>query len=202
MSPKGALEIAKKRFREHGGLLRTSEALRLGIHPRTLYRMRDTRVVERLGRGLHRLAGLPPLAHPDLVAAALQIPGGVICLISALSYHGLTTQIPHEVHLALPRGAAAPRLEHPPLRVFWFSGAAFTEGVETHLLDGVAVRIYSPEKTLADCFKYRNKLGLEVAVEALKLYRERRPLRAEDLLRFARICRVEQVMRPYLEALL
>jgi len=202
MQTEDPFKKAEERFREHGGLLRTSEAIRLGIHPRTLYEMRDARVLERLGRGLYRLANLPPLGNPDLVAVARKVPGGVICLTSALSYHELTTQIPHEVHLALPRGAEPPRLEYPPLRVAWFSGAAFTEGIETPALDGVTVRVYGPEKTLTDCFKYRHKLGLDVAVEALRLYRERRPIKASELLRFARICRVEKVMRPYLEALL
>ena len=125
-----------------------------------------------------------------------------MCLVSALAYHELTTQVPYQVHLALPRGAEPPRLDYPPLRVVWFTGEAFTEGVETHELDGVRVRIYGPEKTLADCFKYRHKIGVDVAVEALRLYRERRPLRASELLGYARICRVEKVMRPYLEALL
>lgn len=202
MPAKDMLAEATARFREHSGLLRTSEALRLGIHPRTLYAMREAQIITRLGRGLYRLADLPPLGNPDLVSVAMKVPAGVICLVSALAYHELTTQIPHEVHLALPRGTEPPRLDYPPLRVFWFSGAAFTEGIEKHALDGVAVRIYSPEKTLADSFKYRHKLGLDIAVEALRRYYERRAIRASELLRFARICRVEQVMRPYLEALL
>jgi len=198
----GTFEMAKQVFRRHGGVLRTSEAIRLGIHPRTLYAMRDGGMLECLSRGLYRLADLPSLGNPDLVAVALKVPGGVICLISALAYHELTTQIPHEVHLALPRGAEPPRLEHPPLRVFWFTGEAFTAGVDTHQLDGIPVRIYSVEKTLADCFKYRNKIGLDTAVEALKLYRSRGRLRVNELIQFARICRVEKVMRPYLEAIL
>lgn len=197
-----SIDAAKRLFRRHGGVLRTSEALRLGIHPRTLYAMRDQGLLERLSRGLYRLADLPPLGNPDLVAVALKVPGGVICLISALAYHELTTQIPHEVYLALPRGAEPPRLEHPPVRVFWFTGKAFTEGVETHEVDGVLVRIYGVEKTLADCFKYRNKIGLDTAVEALRRYVRGRRAHIDTLMRYARICRVEKVMRPYLEALL
>jgi predicted transcriptional regulator of viral defense system len=193
---------AKALFRRHGGLLRTSEALRLGIHPRTLYAMRDEGVLEQLSRGLYRLAELPPLGAPDLVAVARKVPAGVICLISALAFHELTTQIPHAVYVALARGTEPPRLDYPPVRIFWFTGDAFTEGVEIHKLDHVSVPVYTPEKTLADCFKYRNKLGLDVAVEALKLYRQRKRMRLDELLRFARICRVEKVMRPYLEALL
>jgi predicted transcriptional regulator of viral defense system len=197
-----SFHAAKRLFRRHGGVLRTSEALRLGIHPRTLYAMRDQGLLERLSRGLYRLADLPPLGNPDLVTVALKVPGGVICLISALAYHELTTQIPHEVYLALPRGAEPPRLEHPPVRVFWFTGKAFTEGVETHEVDGVPVRIYGAEKTLADCFKYRNKIGLDTAVEALRRYVRGRRAPIDTLMSYARICRVEKVMRPYLEALL
>lgn len=202
VTDEGSIDAAIRLFRCHGGVMRTSEALRLGIHPRTLYAMRDEGLLERLGRGLYRLADLPPLGNPDLVAVALKVPGGVICLISALAYHELTTQIPHEVYLALPRGAEPPRLEHPPVRVFWFTGKAFTEGVETHEVDGVPVRIYGAEKTLADCFKYRNKIGLDTAVEALRRYVRGRRARIDTLMTYARICRVEKVMRPYLEALL
>ena len=195
-------EKETKAFNRGGGVLRTSAALRAGIHPRRLYEMRDSGVVERLGRGLYRLADLPPLSNPDLVTVAAKVPAGVVCLISALAYHEITTQIPHEVQLALPRGAEPPRLEHPPLRIFWFSGRAFTEGIERHKVDGIVMRVYSPEKTLADCFKYRNKLGLDTVLEALRLYRTRKRTKVDELMRFARVCRVEKVMRPYLEALL
>lgn len=189
-------------FRGHGGVLRTMEALDLGVHPRTLYAMRDAGMLEQLGRGLFRLSDLPPLGSPDLVAVGLRVPEAVICLISALAVHEITTQIPHEVHIALRRGAETPRLEHPPIRVFWFTGTAFDEGIETRQLDGVGIRVYGAAKTVADCFKYRNKLGLDVALEALKLYLQRRAGSIDDLVRFARICRVEKVIRPYVEALL
>ncbi len=197
-----SFEKEKRAFSRSGGLLRTGGALREGIHPRTLYQMRDEGVVEQLSRGLYRLANLPALSNPDLVTVALKIPAGVVCLISALAYHEITTQIPHEVHIALARGAEPPRLRHPPVRVYWFSGRAFAEGIETHKIDGIPVRVYSAEKTLADCFKYRNKLGLETVLEALRLYRRRKRPKVGDLMKFARVCRVEKVMRPYLEALL
>lgn len=189
-------------FRQHGGLLKTTDALRAGIHPRTLYAMRDSGFLERVTRGLYRLADMPALGNPDFVSVALKVPGGVICLISALSFHEITTQIPHEVYVALERGARAPHLGNPPLRVFRFSGKAFSEGVEVHEIDGVSVPIYGPEKTLADCFKYRNKMGMDTALEALRLYRARKGLKVENLLEYSRICRVEKVMRPYLEAVL
>ena len=196
------IERARAIFQRHGGTMRTAQAIRLGIHPRTLYEMRDAGVLDQLGRGVYRLAELPVLGDPDLVTVALKIPHGVICLISALAFHEITTQIPHEIYLAVCRGTTRPRLDYPPLRIFWFTDKAFTEGIETHVRDGIPVRVYSPEKTLADCFKYRNKIGIDTAIEALKLYQQRKPVRVDELLRFARVCRVLKVMKPYLEALL
>ena len=122
---------------------------------------------------MYRFADMSVMGNPDLTTVALKIPKGVICLISALSWHEMTAEIPHEIYLALPRGAEPPRLMYPLLRIFWFQGHAFEEGVEEHDMDGIRVRICSPEKTLADCFKYRNKIGLDVVIEALKLYRQR-----------------------------
>lgn len=192
-------ELARKVFKREGGTLRTVEAIRKGIHPRTLYQMRESGELEQLARGLYRLAELPPMSEPDLATVAKRAPQGVVCLVSALAYHELTTQIPHAVHLALPRTARRPILKHPPLQVFRFSREAFEAGIESHTIDGVPVRIYNPEKTLADCFKYRNKIGLDVALEALRTYRRKRRPRLQDVLKFARVCRVEKVIRPYLE---
>ncbi len=189
-------------FKKHGGILRTAHAIRAGIHPGTLYAMRDSGALEVVSRGVYRLADSSPLMNPDLVTVAARVPCGVICLISALAYHELTTQIPHEVHVALPRGAEEPRLSHPPIKTYRFTGEAFTEGMETHELNSVRVRIYSPEKTLADCFKFRNKVGLDTVVEAVRFYRERRSIKVDDLMRFAAICRVKKIIRPYLEAIL
>jgi predicted transcriptional regulator of viral defense system len=201
-TPTGQSEhIAAALFRKHGGMLKTGEALELGIHPRTLYSMRDSGVLERISRGVYRLADLPPLSDPDLVSVATRIPQGVICLISALAFHRLTREIPHYVYVALPRGGEPPRLDHPPLRVFWLTEPVFRAGVETRTLDGVSLRIYSPAKTIADCFKYRNKIGIGVALEALRTLRERGELNPDEILHFARICRVEAVMKPYLQAL-
>lgn len=189
-------------FHERGGILRAGEALALGSHPRTLYALRDAGVLEQLGRGLYRLAELPPLADPDLVTVALKVPRGVICLVSALAFHELTMQVPHFVDLALMRGSESPRLEHPPLRLFWFSGAAWSEGIETHEIDGVQVQVYSPAKSVADAFKLRSRVGVDVAIEALRAYCASSAYSVNELLHYARICRVERVMRPYLEALL
>lgn len=195
-------ERAKRLIAAMGGVVRTSEALEAGIHPRTLYALRDTGALEQLSRGVYRLADEKPVSAPDLVTVAVRVPQAVVCLVSALSFHEMTTQIPHAVSIALAKGAETPRLDQPPLAVYRFSGQSFIAGVEEHKVDGVAVRVYSPEKTLADCFKFRNRIGMDVVLEALRLYRARKELKVGDLLKYARICRVEKVMRPYLEAVL
>jgi predicted transcriptional regulator of viral defense system len=189
-------------FRRHQGVLRTMQAIRLGVHPRTLYAMHENGMLEQMSRGLYRLTDLPALGSPDLVAVAKLVPSGVVCLISALSLHGLTTEIPHEVYVALARGAETPRISHPPIRVFRFGGAAHDEGIEVHEVDGCEVRVYCAAKTIADCFKFRNRLGVEVPIEGLKRYLALPGSSVDEVLGFARICRVESVMRPYLEALL
>lgn len=197
--------LAKARhvFTKHGGMLRTGNAIRLGIHPRTLYALRDSGEIEEVGRGLYRLSTASPLSSPDLVPVAIRIPRAVVCLISALAHHGLTTQVPHSVDLALPSHAQIPKLDGVPLRVFWYSEPSFSAGIETVTMDEVPVRIYSPEKTIADCFKYRNKIGLDLAIEALRAYRDRTPKpNFQALAKFAQINRVQKVMRPYLEAVL
>jgi predicted transcriptional regulator of viral defense system len=197
-----SLQKAQVIFRNSGGIMRTAEAIRAGIHPRTLYAMRDCGELEFMGRGLYRLTDQPQMGNPDLLAIAKRIPNGVLCLISALSFHGITTQIPHEVYVALCRGKSRPRIEYPPVRIFWFSGNAFCEGIETHIIDSVPLQVYGPEKSLADIFRYRNSLGMETALEALHLYRQRGRINIEMLLRCARADRMEGVMRPYIEAVL
>ena len=187
-------------FRRAGGVLRTAQALRIGVHQRDLYALRDAGVLEPLSRGVYRLAELPPLADPDLVTVAIRVPKAVIALISALHVHGLTTEIPHEVSIALPRGTARPRLDWPPLHVYRMSGAMFTSGIETHERDGVAIRVYEAAKTVADCFKFRSRIGIEVALDALRTGLAERTFTPAQILRAARLCRVDAVVRPYLEA--
>jgi predicted transcriptional regulator of viral defense system len=180
-----------------------SKAVRLGIHPRTLYALRDAGDIEQVCRGLYRLSTAPPLSSPDLVPIAIRIPRAVTCLISALAHHGLTTQVPHAVDIALPSHAQVPKVDSVPIRVFWYPEPSFRACVNLITVDDVPVKIYSPEKTIADCFKYRNKIGLDIAIEALRAYRERprKPNRAA-LTEFAQINRVQKVMRPYLEAVM
>ncbi len=197
-----AVDRAIKLFREHHGFLRMQQASRLGISPRTLYRMQDNGLVVRESRGIYRLADVEPGVNNDLVQVALGIPKGIICLISALMFHGLTTQIPRQVFVALPIDAEKPRLEYPPLRLFWMSQNAYSAGIDTHVLEGIPVKIYGVEKTVADSFKFRNKTGLDIALEALREYRKTEGFNVERLLYYARIDRVERIIKPYLEAML
>lgn len=195
-------EAERALIREAGGCLRMSDALRMGISRRALYQMRDLGLIQPLSRGLYRLSELPDLAEPDLVVATRRIQEGVLCLISALAFHGLTTQVPHEIQIAIDRQRRSPaQIDYPPVRIFRFSGAAYSEGVETSIVDGMPIKVYSPEKTVADCFKFRLKLGVDVAVEALKLWWKRPNRDVGALSRYARICGVERIIRPYLEAL-
>jgi predicted transcriptional regulator of viral defense system len=187
-------------FQQHSGRLRTSEAIRLGIAPRTLYALRDSGQIEEVTRGIFQLPDTPLDEQIDLVQIALRIPKGVICLISALAFHNLTTQIPHAVYVALPLDSEKPRLVYPPLRLFWLSPSAYQAGMEEHKAEDVTLRVYGREKTIADCFKFRNKIGLEVALDALKEGLRQGCIPA-ILLEYARIDRVERILRPYLEAL-
>ena len=202
MNSDHSIEKALALWREQGGTLRTRDALALGIHPRTLYALRDAGLLERLERGLYRLVDLPPLSDPDLVIVSHKIPNAVICLISALAFYELVTQVPHLVSIALERGDRRPKLEYPPIQVFWFSGSAWSQGVETEMIEGTPVHIYGPAKSVADSFKFRQQIGLDVAIEALRAYRQSAGFDPQELLRYARVCRVERVIKPYLEATL
>ena len=150
-----ACQKALDAIREMGCTIRTLDAIQAGIHPRALYQLRDSGELEVLSRGVYRLMDQDQMSDPDLVIVAKRVPQAVICLVSALAYHDITTQIPHAVFIALPKGAETPRVDNPPISVHRFSEAALKEGVETHQIDGVSISVYCPEKTLADCFKFR-----------------------------------------------
>ena len=188
-------------FRQRGGTLRTGDALSAGIHPATLYRLAADGQLVRLVRGLYRLAAAEEFSNPDLAVVAVKAPNAVVCLVSALAYHGITTQIPRAVQLAVPRGNyAALRLKSPPVSIYRFDRATFDEDIEVHRVDGANIRVYGVARTLVDCFKYRNKIGLDVAVEALRFARTRKRITNREILRFAKLLRQERVMGPYLEA--
>jgi predicted transcriptional regulator of viral defense system len=191
-----ALKLARRR---QGVTAR--ELAAAGIHRQVLTRLVAEGQLKRVVRGLYRLADRSPTEHHGLVMASAAVPQGTICLLSALQFHGIGTQVPAEVWVAIDRRARRPALKYPPLRVVRYSGAALTEGVESHRLEGRTVRVYGVAKTLADCFKYRNKIGLDVALEALREAWRARRFTMDELDRYAGICRVQRVMRPYLEAL-
>jgi predicted transcriptional regulator of viral defense system len=173
-----------------------------GVHTQVLTRLVRAGELERIARGRYRHPEAPITEHHGLALVAAAAPKAVICLVSALSFHGIGTQLPWQVWIAIDRRARAPTLSYPPLRVFRFSGNALSEGITEQQIEGETVHVYSVAKTLADLFKYRNKIGLDVCLEALReIWRERRAT-MEDIDHYARICRVHNVMRPYLEALL
>ena len=157
--------------------------------------------LERVARGRYRLPDAPITEHHGFALVAAAVPKAVICLLSALSFHQIGTQLPHEVWIALDRRSRRPSLAYPRLRVHRFGGNALTEGIETHRIEGETVRVTTVAKTIADVFKYRNKVGLDVALEALREAWRARRFTMDEIHRYARICRVERVMRPYIEAL-
>jgi len=193
-------ELPEEIFRKHGGQLRMSEAIKQGITRYMLYSLKDSGVIEQASRGIYRLVDLPPISNPDLVTVSLCFPNAVICLVFALAYHYITTQIPHIVSVAVSRDSRTSSLDHPPIQAYRFSNDAYESGIEEYSIDGIPIKVYSPEKTLADCFKFHNKIGMDIVPEALKLYTIRKEANLGELLKYAKICRVEKVMRPYLEA--
>jgi len=191
------LRLARRR-----GSVTRQEVVAAGIHTQTLSRLVRAGALERVSRGRYRLPESPITEHHGLAIVAAAVPRAVVCLLSALSFHEIGTQLPHEVWIAIDRRARRPTLSWPPLRVHRFSGPALAEGIEEHRIEGETVRVYSVAKTIADSFKYRNKVGLDVALEALReAWQAPRRFTMDEIHRYARACRVERVMRPYLEAL-
>lgn len=190
------LSLARRR-----GTLTRQQVADAGIHTQTLSRLVRAGDLERVGRGLYRLPDTPQSEHDALLLVAAAVPRAVICLLSALVFHEIGTQLPHEVWIAIDRRSRPPALAYPPLRVHLFTGKALSEGIESRRVDGQILRVYGVAKTVADLFKYRNKIGLDVALEALREAWRKKRFTMDEIHRYARICRVERVMRPYLEAL-
>lgn len=183
------------------GLLRTGDLDAIGAPRVVLTRLTAAGLLERAGRGLYRLAGSSGSECESLVTVATKVPQAVFCLLTALQFHELTTQLPRQVWIAMPRGSHAPRFDYPPIKMVQFTGEAYNTGVEEVERDGVKLRVYGVAKTVADCFKHRNKIGLDVALEALKDARARNKASTDDIWRFAKVCRVANAMRPYLESI-
>lgn len=183
------------------GVLRSRDLAEHGVPREYLRILQEKGKIQRSGRGLYMLADADVTQQHSVVEAAKKVPAGVICLLSALRLHDLTTQAPFEVWMAIDVKAWKPKVDHPPLRIVRFSGQALTEGIQTRKIEGISVRFYNPAKTVADCFKYRNKIGLDVALEALRDCRRKRKATMDELWAAAKVCRVAKVMQPYLESL-
>jgi predicted transcriptional regulator of viral defense system len=183
------------------GFVTRREVALAGVHTQALSRLVRAGALERVARGRYRLPDAPITENHGLALVAAAVPTAVICLVSALAFHGVGTQLPHEVWIAIDRRARRPAVEWPRLRVHRFGGEALSAGVEVHRLEGQPVKIYGVAKTVADVFKYRNKVGLDVALEALREAWRARRFTMDEIHRYARLCRVERVMRPYLDAL-
>lgn len=194
-------EKATLRLLRTEGIVRARELEALRLSRAGIARLLEQGVIRRVGRGLYALSDRDMPANYVLATAAKRIPKGVVCLLSALQFHGLTTQLPREVWLAIGEKDWRPAPSDMRIRTARFSPLSLREGVETHRVDGVRVRIFNPAKTVADCFKYRNKLGLDVAMEALRDCLRQRKCTVDDLWRYAKVDRVSAVMRPYMEAL-
>lgn len=189
------LDLVRKK-----GLVRAHDVEEIGLSRNYLYILCREGLLQKIARGLYALPNAMDTEHINLVEIAKRVPRAVVCLVSALHFHEITTQLPHEIWIAIPRGSWHPTVEYPPINLTYMSGEAYTFGTETHVIENVDVKVYSPAKTVADCFKFRNKIGLDVAIEALRETWRDRKATVDELLKAASICKVERVMRPYMEA--
>lgn len=190
------LELARGK-----GIIRAEDVEALGFSRNYLYQMHKEGLLVKTAVGLYTLPDASMTENSSLAEVAKRIPQAVVCLISALSYHEITTQIPHEIWLTIPRGSWRPDVEYPPLNLSYVSGPAYSFGIQEHVINGVIVSIYSPAKTVADCFKFRNKVGLDVAIEALREVWRSRKVTMDELVEAARVNRMLNIMRPFLEAI-
>ena len=191
-----------KYFKKNGGIVRFSSLLKAGFHPDSLKSLEKEGKVEKIARGLYRMAHYTFGPYPDLVIASLQAPKGTICLISALSFHEVTNEIPKCVDIAIPAGTRANKIKHPPVRFYRFSTKTWEAGIEVHHAQGHEIRVYNLAKTIADCFKFRNKIGVNVARDALKVAVTEKGTKPQDVIKYAKMCRVVRIVKPILETML
>jgi len=189
-------------FQSHGGVARFSAILKAGFHPDSLSALEKEGRVEKIARGLYRVTNHTPGSHPDLVIASLQAPRGVICLLSALSFYEATSEIPRYVDLAIPQGTHANRIKYPPVRFYRFAPKTWKAGIEKHEIEGHRIKVYSLAKTIADCFKFRNKIGIDPARDALKVAVTEKGIKVKEIIQYAKICRVDSIVKPILEAMI
>lgn len=189
-------------FKSNGGVVRFSSILKTGFHPDSLKTLEKEKKVEKIARGIYRLVSYDFGEYPDLVIASFQAPRGVICLLSALSFHEATAEIPKYVNIAIPRGSHAYRIKYPPVKFYRFDSKAWKAGIEEHKIEGYKIKVYNLAKTIADCFKFRNKIGVDVARESLKVAITEKNIRPNKIMQYAKVCRVGSIIKPILEAML
>ena len=189
-------------FQSHGEVARFSAILKAGFHPDSLSALEKEGRVKKIARGLYRVTNYTPGSHPDLVIASLQAPRGVICLLSALSFHEATSEIPRYVDLAIPQSTHANRIKYPPVRFYRFAPKTWKAGIEKHEIEGHRIKVYSLAKTIADCFKFRNKIGIDPAREALKVAVTEKGMKLKEIMQYAKICRVDSIVKPILNAII
>ncbi len=189
-------------FQNQGGVARFSAILKAGFHPDSLTALEKEGKVEKIGQGLYRLTDYTLASYPDLIIASLQAPRGVICLLSALAFHEVTREIPKHVDIAIPRRTHANWIKYPPVKFYQFAPSSWGAGIESHEIEGHKIRIYSLAKTVADCFKFRNKIGIDVAREALKFAVTEKRTKPKEIMQYAKICRVDGLIKPLLENML
>lgn len=199
ITQKQALEIIKLK----NGMIRTSEALAEGISPKTFYTLIENSILTQMKRGLYRLSDLPPLNYPEIVTVSKSYPKAIVCLLSALELHQLTEEIPKKVYIAIPQGTREPKIHDIPIESVWLSQHIYRQGIIELNINSTGVKCYSPEKTLADMFKFRNKVGLQTAIDAMRQYLQQpnQKINLEQLAEYARLDRVHRIMQPYIEAL-
>lgn len=191
-----------KYFKRYNGIARFSSMRKAGIHPDSIKKAESEGVIEKIGRGLYKLTTDNIESHSDYLLATLQTSKGIICLISALYFYRVTDEIPRVVDIAIPTGARANKIEYPPVQFYRFSQPTWNTGVETHEIEGHKIQIYSLAKTLADCFKFRNRIGINVARESLKIAITEKKVKPTEIYKYAKICRVDKILKPILESMI
>lgn len=189
-------------FQSHGGVARFSAILKAGFHPDSLSALEKEGKVEKIARGLYRITNYTPGSHPDLVIALLQAPKGVICLLSALSFYEATNEIPKYVDIAIPQGTHANRIKYPPVKFYRFASKTWKTGIEKHEVENHQIKVYSLAKTIADCFKFRNRIGVDIARDALRVAITEKGIKPKEIMEYAKICRVDSIIKPILEAMI
>ena len=192
------IEFLKKR----GGMVSYKEIIKAGFNKAFLKDNLDSGRIQKVDRALYRLSDGFTLSNPDLVAVSIKVSKGVVCLLSALAFHEATSEIPHYVNIAIPRGAYANKINYPPVKFYRFASKAWEAGIEKHEIEEYQIKVYSLAKTIADCFKFRNKIGMDVAREALKIAITEKGVQPKEIMQYAEICRVDNIIKPILEAML